>query len=94
MANAAKHADATTIRLTLRAVAGGAALEVIDDGRGFDPAARTAPSGVGLRLMRERVAELGGEVTVDSRPGIGTTVRAVLQAPIEARESAAAGTVL
>jgi signal transduction histidine kinase len=94
IANAARHADATTIRLQLRAVAGGAALEVVDDGRGFDPAARTAPSGVGLRLMRERVAELGGEVAVDSRPGIGTTVRAVLPAPIEARESAKAGTVL
>jgi signal transduction histidine kinase len=91
MANAARHADPTTIRLALRAADGGAVLEVVDDGCGFDPTACTTPSGVGLRLMRERVAELGGELAVDSRPGIGTTVSAFLPVPIETPESAIAG---
>jgi signal transduction histidine kinase len=94
MANAARHADATTIKLSLRAVDGGAVLEVVDDGCGFDPTACTPRSGVGLRLMRERVAELGGALTVDSQPGVGTTVSAFLRIPIEATapETAAAGT--
>jgi signal transduction histidine kinase len=92
MANAARHADATTLRLELRAVAGGAVLEVADDGRGFDTSAASPPTGgVGLRLMRERVAELGGELAVDSRPGSGTTVRLLLHAPVEAPQSATTG---
>jgi signal transduction histidine kinase len=92
MANAARHADATTVRLELRAVAGGAVLEVNDDGRGFDTESASAPTGgVGLRLMRERVAELGGELIVESRPGSGTTVRVLLHVPIDAPQSATTG---
>jgi signal transduction histidine kinase len=92
MGNAARHADATTVRLELRAVAGGAVLEVADDGRGFDTSAVSAPtSGVGLRLMRERIAELGGELALDSRPGSGTTVRALLYIPVDAPQSTTTG---
>jgi signal transduction histidine kinase len=92
LANAARHADATAVRLELRAVAGGAVLEVADDGRGFDASPASAPTGgVGLRLMRERVAELGGELAVDSQPGSGTTVRAVLHVPLAAPQSAITG---
>jgi signal transduction histidine kinase len=92
IANAARHADATTVRLELRAVLGDAVLEVTDDGRGFDNSPASAPTGgVGLRLMRERVAELGGEVSVDSRPGSGTTVRALLHAPVGTTQSATTG---
>jgi signal transduction histidine kinase len=92
MANAARHADATTVRLELRAVSGGALLEVTDDGRGFDASPAAAPTGgVGLRLMRERIAELGGELALDSRPGSGTTVRALLHVPIPISQSATTG---
>jgi signal transduction histidine kinase len=92
MANAARHADASTVRLELGAVAGGAMLEVTDDGRGFDTSpASAANGGVGLRLMRERVAEVGGELVVDSRPGTGTTVRVRLHVPVDAPQSAATG---
>jgi signal transduction histidine kinase len=92
LANAARHADATTVRLELRAVAGGAVLEVADDGCGFDTSPASAPTGgVGLRLMRERVAELGGDLAVDSRPGNGTTVRALLRVPVDAPQSASTG---
>jgi signal transduction histidine kinase len=92
MANAARHADATTVRLELRAVAAGAVLEVADDGRGFDTSPASAPTGgVGLRLMRERVAELGGELAVDSCPGSGTTVRAFLPVAVDATQSATTG---
>jgi signal transduction histidine kinase len=51
-------------------------VSVQDDGRGFDP---TAPSGgFGLVGMRERAGLLAGTVDVDSTPGAGATVTAVL----------------
>src|SRR5205814_9186539 len=50
-------------------------LSVSDDGAGFDPARAAQRHGMGLDLMRERVAELGGELRLESVPGEGTTVR-------------------
>ncbi len=53
-------------------------LEVADDGRGFQPSEHANgggdSGGFGLRGMRERVAHLGGELRIDSRPGAGTQV--------------------
>ncbi len=75
--NALRHAEARTLRLTVRVEAGQLWLEVADDGRGFDPQAATprAEGGLGLPGMRERAARHGGAVTVDSAPGRGTLVR-------------------
>ena len=74
--NALRHADPQRIAVSVRL---GATLEVdiADDGAGFDPAqARpSARGGAGLIGMRERAQALGGDLTVDSRPGAGTTVR-------------------
>jgi len=47
-------------------------VDVVDDGRGIDP---TRPPGVGLASMRGRALELGGELTIDSSRGVGTTVQ-------------------
>ena len=60
--------------LTLAAGGGTLTVEVADDGRG----AAEPGAGVGLGSMRERAVELGGAFTVESEPGGGTTVRAVL----------------
>jgi signal transduction histidine kinase len=87
LANATKHADAANIAVELHAVPGGTELVVTDDGRGFDPDVVATPSGVGLRLMRERINELGGNLIVESRPGGGTTVRAVIPTPEAAAQS-------
>jgi signal transduction histidine kinase len=75
LANAVKHAGAAAISLRLAAAGASAVLEVSDDGRGFDPAA--GGGGLGLRAMRERVSEQGGELEI--RPGQpeGTILRAV-----------------
>lgn len=78
LANAIKHADATTIRLSMHSRGRLAEITVSDDGRGFDPGANGADHGLGLRLMRERVEELGGSLTVGSQPGAGTVVTATL----------------
>jgi signal transduction histidine kinase len=50
-------------------------LRVSDDGRGFDPRARGLRARrLGLTSMHERAASLGGDLTVASAPGQGTTV--------------------
>jgi two-component system sensor histidine kinase UhpB len=56
-----------------RAEDGGVALEVADDGCGF--AFDESESGLGIGGMRERALLVGGELTIESRPGHGTTVR-------------------
>ncbi len=81
MQNAAKHADARSVRVRLYREQDRAVLEVTDDGTGFDlavpPAAGTpgGPTGFGLSGMRERAELLGGHLELTSTPGHGTTVR-------------------
>jgi signal transduction histidine kinase len=76
LANAVKHAQATSIKLGLHSRNGHADITVADDGKGFDPDAGGAVEGFGLRLMRERVEELGGSMSIDSGPGKGTVISA------------------
>jgi signal transduction histidine kinase len=70
--NARRHSGARNVEVTLRTEGEEILAEVIDDGRGFDPASVRA--GVGLSAMRERVEGLGGEIRIESRPGEGTRV--------------------
>lgn len=82
LSNVGRHAEALTCRLTLRMEDGGVALEVEDDGRGFD-LPRADGTGQGLRNLRERTARLGGEAAFDSTHGEGTTV--TFHLPVEPR---------
>jgi signal transduction histidine kinase len=75
LANAVKHARPARIGLTVRRVETRVEVTVTDDGEGFDPGQAARRHGMGLELMRERVAELGGELAIESAPGRGTTVR-------------------
>jgi signal transduction histidine kinase len=50
-------------------------LEIVDDGIGFDPTTVRGKGGLGLGGMEERVALLGGRLTVRGKPGEGTIVR-------------------
>ena len=68
LANVASHADARHVWVQFADSAGELSLRVIDDGRGFDPAAMREGH-YGLVGMRERAALIGGELIVDSRPG-------------------------
>jgi signal transduction histidine kinase len=77
LANAQRHAAAETVDVRLRAADGRLVVEVRDDGRGVGGEPATG-SGVGLHSMRERAEELGGTLTVATRPGGGTRVRADL----------------
>ena len=74
LANAVKHARPNRIVVLLKADEEHVTVSVTDDGNGFDPERAAERHGMGLSLMRERAAELGGEFRVDSAPGRGTTV--------------------
>lgn len=70
--NAAKHSGAKNLLLETRREGNDFVLRLRDDGRGFDPGAKT--DGFGLISMRSRAEEAGGELDVSSEPGEGTTV--------------------
>ena len=72
LANAAKHAHASEVRLAASAERGLLVLEVSDDGIG----GAAAGGGSGLRGLADRVEALGGRLLVSSPPGRGTSVRA------------------
>jgi PAS domain S-box-containing protein len=79
LSNAARHSGASRVVVELSQVSGTLAVEVRDDGGGFDPA--NATTGFGLRGMRERVDLLDGRLEVVSGAGDGTRVAAAL--PLE-----------
>ncbi len=80
--NALKYARARQIFIALRENGSAIVLEVRDDGQGFDQSAigqdGRPGTGLGLFGMRERATLLGGMLTIHSRPGAGTRVRAEL----------------
>ncbi|HEY2543329.1 MAG TPA: GAF domain-containing protein [Gaiellaceae bacterium] len=72
LTNIVKHARASSVSIVLGRKRDSVTVVVEDDGVGFDPA-RTNDAGLGLIGMRERVALVGGKLTIESRPGAGTT---------------------
>jgi signal transduction histidine kinase len=78
--NVVKHAGVSEVQVALRFSDGGAAIEVRDAGRGFDPAAERGPESFGLLALRERLEELGGALSVEAAPGKGVVV--VARVPI------------
>ncbi len=72
--NALKHAAARSVVVRLRGDDECVTLEVIDDGRGSALLSTEVQGGLGLTSMRERVAQLGGTLAIDSTPGQGTRV--------------------
>lgn len=76
LTNAARHAQATHVSISLKQQADSILLRVQDDGRGYDKA--STQTGLGIAGMRERAALLGGKVTISSEQGRGTTVEAIL----------------
>lgn len=78
--NVVKHAEASRARITVTYEGDEVRLDVVDNGKGFDPAAvESAPAGlghIGLAAIRRRAQELGGEVVVESALGEGTAVSA------------------
>jgi signal transduction histidine kinase len=82
LANVAKHAGAATrVGLTLSYMDQQVALDVRDDGRGFDASTPThRDGGFGLVAMRQRIEALGGTLQIESEVGGGTGISACLPA--------------
>ncbi|MFW3172765.1 sensor histidine kinase [Geodermatophilus sp. CPCC 206100] len=84
LANVAKHAQATHAWITLEETELGGAravrLEVADDGVGFPESGtdRRSEGHLGMSLLRDRVVDLGGTVTLDERRGGGALLTAVV----------------
>lgn len=76
--NAGKHGQPQRITIQLKQRGGEIEALISDDGRGFDPSAPVPPGRFGLQSMFERARLLGGELTVTSQPGVGTSVRVTL----------------
>ena len=82
--NSGRHARATAVRLVLSQVDSQVRLEVQDNGVGFDSGS-ALPGHFGLNTMRERATGLGGTLDIESHPGEGTIVRAIIPANPAAR---------
>jgi signal transduction histidine kinase len=85
LANAEKHASASEVCVRMALEEGALSLCVRDDGVGFDASAGASSGHFGLGVMRRRALEGGGQLSVDSTAGSGTTV--VLTMPLEAAGS-------
>ena len=80
LTNISKYAHATKVLVTVHNYPTHVAVQVRDDGAGFDPAG-VGPASHGLAGMRHRVEAAGGRLTITSRPGTGTLVSAILPKP-------------
>jgi len=98
LTNAARHAGASHVRLSVEPVAGAEAeaeasrttginLTIEDDGNGCSTAVADETHGMGLMNMRERVAALGGSISFDDAEGKGLKVRVFVPVNAEDRES-------
>ncbi len=73
--NLMRHSKATEAQLTLDAATeAGCEMTISDNGVGFDPV-EGKPGHLGLHTMRERAEEIGAALEIESKPGVGTTVR-------------------
>ncbi len=81
LVNISQHASANTVSVVIRSLPEAVSMEIKDDGKSFD-AVRVLDSRVNKRLgligMRERVEMVGGTFAVDSAPGRGTTISALI----------------
>ena len=84
--NVKKHAGAQELTVQLEYGPAKIALEVRDDGRGFEPDTAQESGHYGLTGMRERAAAIGGVLEISSEPGVGTTVRLVVAVRRERKE--------
>ena len=73
LTNVARHAQATTVDITVRQDNCCCRLEINDDGLGFDPSANRGKS-FGLLGMQERIEQLGGEFSISTAPGKGARI--------------------
>ena len=72
--NAMQHGEPSSISVSVRQDGQGLRTSVTDDGEGFDPGAEVPPNHFGLRLLADAATSHGGHLSVESEPGVGTTL--------------------
>jgi signal transduction histidine kinase/ligand-binding sensor domain-containing protein len=77
--NVLKHSAATECWLSIKRTVSGAQITCKDNGHGFDPAAKSPESGMGLIGVAERVRIIGGRYTIESAAGKGATIRVTIE---------------
>jgi signal transduction histidine kinase len=90
--NVVRHSHATDAHVNVYRAGGQIGLLITDSGVGFDPR-RVPPGSLGLVSMRERMAILNGQLTVDSVPGRGTRVSVLAPLPLDRAHGEAAAPV-
>lgn len=94
MTNAVKHGSPQNIWLTLQYQPDHVTLTVRDDGAGFIPATVSADGGhFGLHGMRTRAQKLAGQLTINSKPGAGTSIEVVVKDNNRMASDNGAGTI-
>lgn len=78
LVNALKHAQSSTVVIGVEENDGFVHIVIEDDGAGFDPESSVDDEHHGMRLMKERAERVGGRIELDTRPGHGTRLEAVL----------------
>jgi signal transduction histidine kinase len=73
--NVLKHAQAENVTVYLRGQNSLMALEIVDDGQGFDLQEAEQSGGMGLKTMQERAARVNGRFDINTAPGQGTSVK-------------------
>ncbi|MBI3165507.1 MAG: hypothetical protein IPG44_08340 [Anaerolineales bacterium] len=82
LGNAARHSQATMVKIHLDLGVDLLRVTVDDNGRGFDPESLSESSNLGLKLIRERAEMLGGKFEIDSAVGSGAKISFSVQAKI------------
>lgn len=85
--NAIRHSGTRTFRVTLKRRGGALELVVRDSGVGFRPDVAVRGRGLGLTSMKERLAAVGGQLSIVSKPQRGTTIRAAVPLGVTATAS-------
>ena len=78
LTNVARHAKVDEVTVRVWTTQDALNVDIQDEGTGFDPKAMLQGAASGLIGMRERIVLLGGQLTVESSPGVGTHLTAVL----------------
>jgi len=85
LGNVSRHAQATQVKLQIDADSGEVRISIDDNGKGFEVKNLAEGSGRGLKVIRDRVEMLGGEMEIDSVVGQGTRVMFSIPARVSAK---------
>jgi signal transduction histidine kinase len=74
--NIMHHAEAKSVSITIEEAGNDIRLSIIDDGKGFD--SKKTNTAFGLTTMQKRISSINGEIAIDSKPGKGTRISAIV----------------